>query len=214
MGLFSQIWCFLEKNCDFSQITKIAKDLGKIMQTWSNLVQTFLRMSSKDLSTIFWIFWFFSSLCPILCKKMWFLVKNGIFHAKLHISRQKIKKMVDKSLELILRKVWSKFDLVCIIFPRSLAILVIFGKSRFCPKNIKFDKKALFITLFDLESGIFFLWSLNLIGILDFGKFGHLKANIPGFMAQKKPKNGHFLAQNGSDSRNLPGHNSRMGWNF
>ena len=117
-----------------------------------------------------------------------FLYKMGQKSRK----NQNIQKMVDRSLELTLCMVWAKFDMICIIFPRSLGILVIFGKSQFCPKNIKFDKTAKCSPRFYLESEIFFFWSLNIIGILDFSKFGHLKSNISGFMAQKRPKNGHF----------------------
>ena len=110
-----------------------------------------------------------------------------------------------------MKQIWSGLH----YFPQILSDFSDFREIEILSKKHQiWQKKALFFPLFDLESGIFFLWSLNLIGILDFGKFGHLKANIPGFMAQKRPKNSHFLAQNGSDSRNLPGHNSRMGWNF
>ena len=44
---------FFGQNLKFLKIAKIAEDLGKIMQTRSNLVQTFLRVSSKDLIYLF-----------------------------------------------------------------------------------------------------------------------------------------------------------------
>ena len=146
MWLFCQILSnlmFFGQNLDFPKITKIPKGLGKIMQIMSNLAQTIHRVSSKDPSTIFLIFWFFLEIMPFFSEKSRFFTKIAVFLYKMgqkSRKNQNIKKMVDGSLELTLCMVWAKFDMICIIFPRSLGILVIFGKSRFCPKNIKFDK--------------------------------------------------------------------------
>ena len=99
-------------------------------------------------------------------------------------------------------------------FPQILRDFSDFREIKILSKKHQIWQNSHIFPLFDLENGIFFFWSLNLTGILYFSKFGHLKSNISGFMAQKRPKNCHFWAQNGSNSRNLWGHNSRTGWNF
>ena len=87
---------------------------------------------------------------------MWFLVKNDLFPHKIV-------------------KVWTKFDFVC-------EIEILLKKHQIC------QTKQPYFPNFFLENWDFFHWSLNLIGILDFGMFCHLKAFFWGVLLPKKAK--------------------------
>ena len=89
----------LGQNCDFPKITKIAKDLGEMMQIMWNLAQTFLKVCSKDLSTIFGFYLSsYGQFCPKtpnLTKKTLYLPLFDLKRRIFFLRSQKLIRMLD-----------------------------------------------------------------------------------------------------------------------